>query len=567
MRTATALLAAALATPALAQDLDFSFDNGVAGWRTVLDGVMGGRSSGRITAPETGILRFAGDLSLENNGGFSQMRSNVPAESLVGATGIELRVKGDGRTYNFDIRASNVRLMAGGFQQSFETVKDTWTTIELPFEEFKLYSFGRKIPNAPALEPAKIESLGITLSDKNEGSFRIEVDSIRALGAESSPAPSQGNDLATVARSAGLTTLLDLVAAAELDLPADQQVTIFAPTNEAFAALPRETVEALLAPEGRDTLRAILTYHVAGAQASSADLFQRSTIDSLNGQRLSVNPDFTIADANLVATDVEFDGGIVHVIDAVLMPELDAIGKLLTAVDDLSTLEAAVTAAGLTDQLSAENGPWTVFAPVNSAFAALPEGTLDSLLQTENRSQLIEILGLHVVPGRVYANEMLASRSARTYFGNPVSFAITNGKLSVDNATIVKVDIETANGVVHLIDSVILPTNESTQTFTAEASEQGVRLLELAISRGAPLFNKGQVAACAALYEITIEALVTLANDELGSNVTDRLQLALAEAETEDDARERAWIFRRAIDDTYPTLLAQSGRQTEQASR
>lgn len=536
---------------------------GAESWRIVVDGVMGGRSSGRVSQNETGNLQFAGDLSLENNGGFSQMRTNVSGDDFAGARGIQINVRGDGRDYKFDVRCSNVRLMAGGFQQDFQTEAGKWTTIQLPFDDFRLYSFGRLVPNAPALEPARIESIGVTLADKKPGAFSLEIDSIRTFGDKPRAVEStNGSDLVTVARAAGLNTLLELVTAAELELPTDESVTIFAPTDAAFAALPEATVRALLEPAGRDTLRSILTYHVTTSAVRSSDVMSRRSISTLNGQRIAIDTSgpISIGGAGLVTVDVPFDGGIVHVIDTVLMPELKSIGEVAGESSQLTTLAAAVSVSGLSEQVSSENGPWTVFAPVDSAFANLPPGTLDELLQESNRSQLIDILGLHVIPGRLYANELLANRRAQTLFGNSVNFAIIEGRLQVGNATVITTDIEAANGVVHLIDTVLLPTREAEpiQTVSATASVEAIRLCELAISRGAPLFNTGQAAGCAAVYEVVIESMIGLGSQDLGRQVIQRLEMALAEAETEPDRTKCAWIYRRALDDIYPRLVNQA---------
>lgn len=570
MNAISTLLAASLIGTAAAfagDPLNLDMERGSDNWRIVVDGVMGGRSTGRVSSPSTGILRFAGNLSLANNGGFSQMRTNVSGDAFDGADGVEIRVKGDGRTYQFDIRCSNVRLMAGGFQQNFETTAGEWKTIRLSFDDFRLYSFGRLVSNAPDLEPLKIESVGVTLGDKKEGAFALEVDWIRTFGSDATFASNDttktGDDLVSVAKSAGLNTLIDLVVAADLELPADGDVTIFAPTDDAFAALPESTVEYLLTAEGKDTLRSILTYHVASGSVTSSDLFGRRTIDSLNGQRVDIesNGSLQIDDANLIVVDVPFDGGVVHVVDAVLMPELDSIVDLAVATESLSTLATAVSVAGLGDQLGSENGPWTVFAPIDSAFAALPDGTLDSLLKTENRAQLIDILGYHIVPGRIYANELLATERTQTFFGKPIEFSIANGRLNVNDISIVGSDIEAANGVIHLIDSVLLPSPEqsdSTSAWSATTSAEGMRLMELAINRGAPLFNKGQITACASVYEVTIESMVGLGSNDLGQQVLERLERGLSDASQQSSARERAWIYRSAMDEAYEMLARQA---------
>lgn len=126
------------------------------------------------------------------------------------------------------------------------------------------------------------------------------------------------------------------------------------------------------------------------------------------------------------------------------------------SVEDFSTLVAAVKAAGLVDTLRGD-GPFTVFAPTNEAFAKLPEGTVESLLKPENKDQLIAILTYHVVPGKVMAADVVKLNSAKTVQGTKVMIEVTDGVVMVDNAKVVKTDIETSNGVIHIIDSVILP--------------------------------------------------------------------------------------------------------------
>ena len=126
------------------------------------------------------------------------------------------------------------------------------------------------------------------------------------------------------------------------------------------------------------------------------------------------------------------------------------------AADDFNTLVAAVQAAGLVDTLKGE-GPFTVFAPTDEAFAALPEGTVESLLEPENRDQLVAILTYHVVPGRVLAADVVGLDSAETVQGQSIDIEVSGDAVMVDGATVVATDIETDNGVIHVIDQVILP--------------------------------------------------------------------------------------------------------------
>lgn len=139
--------------------------------------------------------------------------------------------------------------------------------------------------------------------------------------------------------------------------------------------------------------------------------------------------------------------------------EKDAEGTIVdlaVQTDALSTLVAAVQAAGLVDVLSSE-GPFTVFAPTNEAFAALPEGTVESLLLEENRDQLIAILTYHVVPGRVMSDDLSDGLEAETVQGSNVTIGVGYNSVTVNQANVVQADVVASNGVVHVIDAVILP--------------------------------------------------------------------------------------------------------------
>lgn len=125
------------------------------------------------------------------------------------------------------------------------------------------------------------------------------------------------------------------------------------------------------------------------------------------------------------------------------------------AAGSFTTLLAAAEAAGLVDTLKGD-GPFTVFAPTDDAFAALPEGTVESLLQPENKDQLVSILTYHVVPGKVMSTDLSDGMAAATVQGGDVTIGTTGG-VTVNGANVVSADIETSNGVIHVIDGVILP--------------------------------------------------------------------------------------------------------------
>ena len=126
------------------------------------------------------------------------------------------------------------------------------------------------------------------------------------------------------------------------------------------------------------------------------------------------------------------------------------------AAGDFSTLAAALQAGGLVDTLKSD-GPFTVFAPTDAAFAKLPEGTVESLLKPENRDQLIEILTYHVVPGKVKAADVVALNSATTANGSDVHIRVEDESVFVNDSRVVATDIWASNGVIHVVDTVILP--------------------------------------------------------------------------------------------------------------
>lgn len=137
--------------------------------------------------------------------------------------------------------------------------------------------------------------------------------------------------------------------------------------------------------------------------------------------------------------------------------EKDIVETAVSA-GSFETLVAAVQAAGLVETLQGE-GPFTVFAPTDEAFAKLPAGTVEDLLREENRDLLVAILTYHVVPGKLMAEEVLQLEGAQTAQGQSVRFSLKDGGAFIDDARIIKTDIEASNGVIHVIDSVILPKN------------------------------------------------------------------------------------------------------------
>ncbi len=156
---------------------------------------------------------------------------------------------------------------------------------------------------------------------------------------------------------------------------------------------------------------------------------------------------------------------VVGMLGLALVVAISAVGRaeekkdiVDTAVGagSFKTLVAAVKAAGLVETLKGK-GPFTVFAPTDEAFAKLPKGTVESLLKPENKEKLIAVLTYHVVAGKVMAKDVVNLTEAKTVQGSEVKITVKDGKVMVDGANVVKTDIETSNGVIHVIDAVILP--------------------------------------------------------------------------------------------------------------
>jgi transforming growth factor-beta-induced protein len=282
-------------------------------------------------------------------------------------------------------------------------------------------------------------------------------------------------DIVEIAMADGrFSTLVAAVSAAGLveTLQSEGPFTVFAPTDEAFAQLPKGTVEALLQPENGQLLTDILLYHVVGGKVMAADVIglDGQMVDTaLEGTQLLVEVRdgsvFLNGEVMVIITDVEASNGVIHVIDAVLLPPTDeemAMDIVETAMADgrFSTLVAAVSEASLVETLQSE-GPFTVFAPTDEAFAQLPEGTLESLLQPENKQQLTDILLYHVVAGKVIAAEVvgLDGQMVDTALeGKQLLVEVKDGSVFLNGEVMVIItDVKASNGVIHVIDAVLLP--------------------------------------------------------------------------------------------------------------
>ena len=379
-------------------------------------------------------------------------------------------------------------------------------------------------------------------------SVRSLLPSVVALFVVVSSASAQ--DIVDTAVSAGqFKTLVTAVQAADLveTLKGKGPFTVFAPTDAAFEKLPSGTVAALVKPENKKQLTSILTYHVTPGRVNAKDIFRLSCADTVNGQRLAIareGSQLTVADARVITTDIQCDNGVIHVIDAVMLPSDKTIPEVAGEAGSFETLIAAVKAAGLADVLSSD-GPFTVFAPTDEAFAKLPKGTVQSLLQPENKGRLVNILKYHVVPGRVYADQAVDAGRAKTLQGQPLAIQFGADGVKVNDSRVVATDVAAANGVIHVIDSVLLPTEIN--------SQEARRRLEDAVKRGARLYNQGDMHACCQEYENVCRELVDTGT-QMPSTVTSVLSASLKRAESIRHEGERAWVLRHGIDLAYFAL-------------
>ncbi|MEY3020943.1 MAG: hypothetical protein RIS86_139 [Planctomycetota bacterium] len=291
------------------------------------------------------------------------------------------------------------------------------------------------------------------------------------------PAPVAEQTIVETAIAAGsFKTLVAAVGAAELadTLNGKGPFTVFAPTDEAFAKLPKEKLEWLLKPENKATLATILTYHVVPGAVKAADVVKLSNATTVQGQRVDIKVDggkVTVDGANVVKTDIACSNGVIHVIDTVILPVDGTIVDVAVKNGSFNTLVAAVKAAGLVETLSGK-GPFTVLAPTDAAFAKLPAGTLEMLLKPENKQQLVDILTYHVVPGvAAYSDQVVKMSEVPTVLGSTVPVMVKDGKVMLGGATVVAADVEASNGVIHVVDTVILPKPANSKTAQAATDD------------------------------------------------------------------------------------------------
>ena len=320
--------------------------------------------------------------------------------------------------------------------------------------------------------------------------------------------------------------------------------TVFAPTDAAIVALTEAleiTADELLA---LPSLGDILQYHVVGAEAYSTDLSDGQMIETLVGEDVTVSitaDGVFINDAQVTVADIAADNGVVHVIDAVLLPPApptNTVVDIIVNSEDHTLLEAAVGAAGLVDALSAE-GPFTVFAPTDDAFTALTEAldvTVDELLAYP---LLPAVLQYHVVGAEAYSTDLSDGQEIETLLGEDVTVSITADGVFINNAQVIVADLAADNGVVHVIDAVLLPElEEETTVVDIIVESEDHTLLEAAVGAAGlvdALSGEGPFTVFAptdaAIVALT-EALEITADDLLAlPNLADILQYHVVGAE------------------------------------
>jgi len=327
--------------------------------------------------------------------------------------------------------------------------------------------------------------------------------------------------------------------------------TVLAPTDEAFAKLPEAALRQLLKSESK--LTSVLMYHVVAGNVTASDIAKLNSVPTLGGQRVGISvADGTVKvdNANLLKADIAAGNGVIHVIDRVLMPSMDDIVETAHKTDTFRTLLAAAKAVELVDVLKGMQ-PLTVFAPSDEAFAKLPDGVVEDLLKPKNRTRLTSILKYHVIRGRVFSEDLVTAQHATTLLGEAVRIRLVNGRLMVNDSSVSATDIDAANGVIHVIDRVLMPSQSIDDRMGGIAP---LEYIAFAIERGVPRFNEGDAAGCTAIYEVAAQGLLAMSKDRMPDSARNELIKALDRAQADTDDRARAWTLRRGLDQAADVL-------------
>jgi uncharacterized surface protein with fasciclin (FAS1) repeats len=226
-------------------------------------------------------------------------------------------------------------------------------------------------------------------------------------------------------------------------------------------------------------------------------------------------------------------------VGASLSAKADNIVNVASNAGNFNTLLKAAVEAGLANTLS-EDGPFTVFAPTDSAFEKLPDEVIISLLKKENKDKLVNILKFHVISGS-YPSDKLPLLPLKTLNGQNVNFKVDNGDIFINGAKVLKANIKASNGIIHVIDGVLTPPKSIT-----EASAKGI--IVRGIQMGVPQFNHGNHSACADIYEISLRSLLMLPDAKLSEANRKLVSKSLLRLSEMDSSTEKAWEARSTFD-------------------
>ncbi|GFR92084.1 transforming growth factor-beta-induced protein ig-h3-like [Elysia marginata] len=274
-------------------------------------------------------------------------------------------------------------------------------------------------------------------------------------------AENEDEPIPVVATNLGLTELVQAVVKAGLKatLESAGPFTVFGPTNEAFQRLPEWAKQAVA---NVTVLADVLKYHVLSGKVESKSLKNELQVATVEGKKLRINlytkEGKTVATAqcapiDLMKVDQAASNGVIHVLNAVMLPPAGTIVSALAACPEFKILVKAVQVGGLVETLSGP-GPFTVFAPTDKAFRKLPQGTIEKLLH--NPKELAKILTYHVVSG-TFCSAGLSSGNVKTVEGQEVAIKVSADGVVVNESKVISADGSVTNGVVHAIDTVLLP--------------------------------------------------------------------------------------------------------------
>ena len=274
----------------------------------------------------------------------------------------------------------------------------------------------------------------------------------------------------------------------------DVNYTVFVPSNQAFSSLPEGAVETLLDPRNDDRLEEVFNYHVLARAEPTFELEKYTALQMISGQWLSIDyRNKQIGAATFTGEVIPCSNGVIYIIDQVLTPTTDDLYQALQKDGRFKTFTRAITASRQGKLYQNVHDNYTVFAPTDQAFAKLPKEIVESLFLPENDERLEDIIKHHISDvvysaGKSYGADRLGvpDITPTSAFGQQLNFAVRDGVATIDEVQILETDIPTANGLIHVVDSVILPAEQSTLELL-KADPRMTRLVTLLEASGLDL--------------------------------------------------------------------------------